>query len=176
MGSRPRTGSSTVNHRSRLLVPRRHIPRRGAGDRLIVASPCDGIRLPKPEPKRVEPLATEKVEALIEAMPARYRALVMLAAGTGLRQGEAFAVEVEAIDFLPRMLRVDRQLVLLPGGELYTAPPKTPVSSGRCRSPRSSSTRWRPTWRCSPPLGWRSWMQHASRTQSGDQRRWCSPP
>jgi hypothetical protein len=59
------------------------------GDRLIVASPCDGIRLPKPEPKRVEPLATEKVEALIEAMPARYRALVMLAAapGRGLRGG-----------------------------------------------------------------------------------------
>jgi hypothetical protein len=58
-------------------------------DRLIVASPCDGIRLPRPEPKRVEPLATEKVEALIEAMPARYRALVMLAAapGRGLRGG-----------------------------------------------------------------------------------------
>jgi hypothetical protein len=33
-------------------------------DRLIVASPCDGIRLPKPEPKRVKPLATERVEAL----------------------------------------------------------------------------------------------------------------
>jgi integrase len=58
-------------------------------DRLIVASPCVGIRLPKPEPKRVEPLATEKVEALIDAMPERYRALVILAAGTGLRQGEA---------------------------------------------------------------------------------------
>jgi hypothetical protein len=28
-------------------------------DRLIVTSPCVGIRLPKPEPKRVEPLATE---------------------------------------------------------------------------------------------------------------------
>jgi integrase len=146
-------------------------------DRLLVISPCVDVRLPKPEPKRVEPLATEKVEALIEAMPARYRALVMVAAGTGLRQGEAFAVEVEAIDFLRRMLRVDRQLVLLPGREPYTAPPKTPASyPGRCRSPRSSSTRWRPTWRCSPPLGWRSWMRHASRTRSGDQRRWCSPP
>jgi integrase len=96
-------------------------------DRLIVASPCIGIRLPKPEPKRVEPLATEKVEALIDAMPARYRALVVLAAGTGLRQGEAFAVEVEAIDWLRRTLRVDRQLVLLPGGEPYIAPPKTPA-------------------------------------------------
>jgi site-specific recombinase XerD len=81
-------------------------------DRIIVASPCVDIRLPKLEPKRVEPLATEKVEALIEAMPSRYRALVVLAAGTGLR----------------RTLRVDRQLVLLPGGEPYIAPPKTPAS------------------------------------------------
>jgi integrase len=97
-------------------------------DRLIGASPCVSIRLPKPEPKRVEPLATEKVEALIEAMPSRYRALVVLAAGTGLHQGEAFAVEVEAVDWLRRTLRVDRQLVLLPGGEPYITPPKTPAS------------------------------------------------
>jgi hypothetical protein len=97
-------------------------------DRIIVASPCVDIRLPKLEPKRVEPLATKKVEALIEAMPSRYRALVVLAAGTGLRQGEAFAVEVEAVDWLRRTLRVDRQLVLLPGGEPYIAPPKTPAS------------------------------------------------
>jgi integrase len=61
-------------------------------------------------------------------MPERYRALVVLAAGTGLRQGEAFAVEVEAVDWLRRTLRVDRQLVLLPGGEPYIAPPKTPAS------------------------------------------------
>jgi hypothetical protein len=43
-------------------------------DRLIVASPCVGIRLPKPEPKRVEPLATEKVEALIDALAAHLAA------------------------------------------------------------------------------------------------------
>jgi integrase len=97
-------------------------------DRLIVTSPCVGIRLPKPEPKRIEPLATEKVEALIEEMPARHRALIVLAAGTGLRQGEAFAVEVGAIDFLRRTLRVDQQLVLLPGGGPYVAAPKTPAS------------------------------------------------
>lgn len=29
-------------------------------DRLIVASPCVDIRLPNPEPKRVDPLATER--------------------------------------------------------------------------------------------------------------------
>jgi integrase len=97
-------------------------------DRLIPTTPCVDIRVPKPEPKRVEPLATERVEALIAAMPERFRALVMLAAGTGLRQGEAFGVEVEAIDFLRRLLRVQQQLVVMPGKPPYLAPPKTPAS------------------------------------------------
>jgi integrase len=97
-------------------------------DRLVVATPCVDVRLPRPEPKRVEPLATERVEALIEAMPERYRALVVLATGTGLRHGEALGLEVETIDFLRRMLRVRQQLVTMPGRPPYLAPPKTPSS------------------------------------------------
>jgi integrase len=84
--------------------------------------------VPKPEPKRVEPLATERVEALIDAMPERYRALVVLAAGTGLRQGECFGVELETVDFLRRTLEVRQQLVTMPGKPPYLAPPKTPTS------------------------------------------------
>jgi integrase len=97
-------------------------------DRLITTSPCVSIRVPKPTPKRVEPLATEQVEALIAAMPERYRALVILAAGTGVRQGEAFGVELEAVDFLRRTLEVRSQLVTMPGSAPYLAPPKTPSS------------------------------------------------
>jgi integrase len=97
-------------------------------DRLLVSSPCVDVRLPKPAPKRVEPLATERVEALIVAMPERYQALVVLAAGTGLRQGEAFGLEVEAIDFLRRTLEVRQQLVTMPGLAPYLAHPKTPAS------------------------------------------------
>jgi integrase len=97
-------------------------------DRLLVSSPCVDVRLPKPAPKRVEPLATERVEPLIAVMPERYRALVVLAAGTGLRQGEAFGLEVEAIDFLRRTLQVRQQLVTMPGLAPYLAQPKTPAS------------------------------------------------
>jgi integrase len=97
-------------------------------DRLIVASPCVDVRLPRPEPKRVEPLATERVEALIAAMPERYRALVVLAAGTGLRHGEALGLELDAVDFLRRTLWVRQQLVTMPGQPPYLAPPKTPAS------------------------------------------------
>jgi integrase len=105
-------------------------------DRLIVATPCVDVRLPKREPKRVEPLATERVEALIAAIPDRYRALVVLAAGTGLRQGEAFGLEVTAVDWLRRTLDVRQQLVLMPGGAPYVAPLKTPASYRTVPLPR----------------------------------------
>jgi integrase len=105
-------------------------------DRRIPVTPCVDVRLPKRQPKRIEPLATERVEALIAAMPERYGALVVLAAGTGLRQGEAFGVEVEAVDWLRRTLEVRQQLVLMPGREPYIAPLKTPASYRTVPLPR----------------------------------------
>ena len=97
-------------------------------DRLLAVSPRVDVRRPRPEPKRVEPLATDRVAALIAAMPDRYRALVVVAAGTGLRHGEALGLEVETVDFLRRTLGVRQQLVTMPGRPPYPAPPKTPSS------------------------------------------------
>jgi integrase len=93
-----------------------------------VASPCVGTRLPRVHRQRVEPLPVEAVLALTEAVPERYRALVTLAAGTGLRQGEAFGLTVDRIDFLRRQLKIDRQLVTMPDRAPYLAPPKTQAS------------------------------------------------
>ena len=84
------------------------------GDRLITASPCVRINLPKHERGEVVPLAVDAVEALAAAMPPRCRALVVFAAGTGLRQGECFGLSVDRVDFLRRQVRVDRQLVGVP--------------------------------------------------------------
>lgn len=55
-------------------------------DGVIRVNPCEGVKLPEKRSKLVipHPLA---VQALIEAAPARYRALVRLAASSGLRQG-----------------------------------------------------------------------------------------
>jgi integrase len=95
-------------------------------DRVIATSPCTGVKLPEITRERVVPLELVEVAALADAMPARYRALVTLGAGTGLRQGEAFGLTVDRIDFLRRTLTVDRQLVLLPDPHL--AAPKTKAS------------------------------------------------
>ena len=86
--------------------------RAAVADRIIAASPAVAIKRPKPEVVEIEPLATEIVEALVANISERYRALVILAAGTGLRQGECFGLTVDRVDFLRRQLRVDRQLLL----------------------------------------------------------------
>jgi integrase len=98
-----------------------------AADRLIATSPCTGIKLPRRERRQVVPLETNHVRALADAVPERYRALVVLAASTGVRQGEAFAVSTDTVDFLRRTLTVDRQ-VLHVGGEPFVGPPKTEAS------------------------------------------------
>jgi integrase len=84
--------------------------------------------LPKAETRRVTPLATEQILSLTDAMPADLRALVTLAAGSGMRQGECFGLTVDRVDFLRRLVIVDRQLVTVPGREPFMAPPKTRAS------------------------------------------------
>ena len=45
-------------------------------------------------------------------VPMRYRALIVVAAGCGLRQGEAFGLRVQDVDFLRRELHVRQQIRL----------------------------------------------------------------
>ncbi len=97
-------------------------------DRLIAASPCVGVRLPEKDlASMLEVLTSEQVHALAGAIPARYRNLVLSGAGTGLRPGELFGLALDRFDFLRRTLRVDQQLVRVPGG-VALAPLKTKAS------------------------------------------------
>ena len=95
------------------------------GDRLIAASPCIGITLPKGNDAEVVPLSVSEVEAMAAAVPDRYRALIVFAAGMGLRQGECFGLTVDRVDFLRREVRVDRQLVATLRGVPEFGPPKS---------------------------------------------------
>ncbi|MEQ6901775.1 tyrosine-type recombinase/integrase [Nocardioides sp. YIM 152588] len=82
-------------------------------DRRIVANPCEGTRLPRAERRRVMPLTTAQVEALREAVPPEFRSLVVLAAGTGMRQGEIFGLTRDRLRLLGAnpVVVVDRQLL-----------------------------------------------------------------
>jgi integrase len=105
-------------------------------DRKVASSPCEGIKLPKVEPRQIVPFTTKAVRALGAAVPPRYEALVLLAAGTGLRQAEAFGLTVDLVDFMRRTLKVDRQLVLLARQEPQHGPPKTRPATGPSHSPK----------------------------------------
>jgi integrase len=95
------------------------------GDRLMAASPCIRIALPKRVDIEVEPLSVSDVESLAAAVPDRYRALIVFAAGMGLRQGERFGLTVDRVDFLRGQVRVDRQLISARAGVPEFGPPKS---------------------------------------------------
>ena len=100
--------------------------------RLIAESPTDGITLPRDDRNAASlvPLTAEQVNALAEAVPEHYRALVLTSAGLGLRQGEACGLTVDRIDFLRQRVRIDCQLVSPPGaGAVTFGPPKTSSSN-----------------------------------------------
>ncbi|NAZ80588.1 tyrosine-type recombinase/integrase [Kineococcus sp. R8] len=105
-------------------------------DRRVVANPCTGTRLPKVTSSQVIPPTTEEVRRLEEAIAPRWRALVTLAAGTGMRHGECLGLTVDRVDFLRRRLVVDRQLVTVPGRDPFLAPPKTAASVRTIPLPR----------------------------------------
>ena len=81
------------------------------------------VRPPKAPAGRVQPWTGEQVGAVRAAMPARYAALADVGAGLGLRQGEAFGLAVDDVNFLHRVVHVRRQ-VRITGTALCFAPPK----------------------------------------------------
>jgi integrase len=101
---------------------------RAVSDELIGRTPCRGIELPEAIRKDVTPLESEEVLALAEAMPARYAALVITAAGTGMRWSELAGLTVDRVNFLHRTIKVDRQLARTPNGGDIFIPPKTKAS------------------------------------------------
>lgn len=107
-------------------------------DRKLAETPCVGIRLPDVAKPRVAPLTTEQVDALEDAMPPELRALVVLAAGTGMRQGEVLGLTRDRLRLLGKNpeVTVDRQLVTRPGGETAFGPTKTRASNRVIPLPR----------------------------------------
>jgi integrase len=93
-------------------------------DRLIATSPIGRLSLPRTERERVIPLTVDEVRALADAMPHRFRAMVIAQAGLGLRVGELLALRLSDVDFLRRTVRIERQS--FPDGSV--GEPKTPRS------------------------------------------------
>ncbi|WP_309115956.1 site-specific integrase [Saccharothrix sp.] len=103
--------------------------KRAVTDQLIAANPCVDIVLPElPEGEYDLPTA-DQVSLLADNIDNAYRAAIHLAAGCGTRAGELFGLELDAVDFLRRVVHIRQQLVMSPtSGRPYLAPLKTRTS------------------------------------------------
>ncbi|MBB4907260.1 tyrosine-type recombinase/integrase [Actinophytocola algeriensis] len=94
-------------------------------DERIRKNPCNASSVQKPQipARKVVLWPAERVHAVREAMNPRYRLTVVLGAGLGLRQGEAFGLAVDDVDFDDETVHVVRQVKLV-GGKPCFGPPK----------------------------------------------------
>ncbi len=109
--------------------------RSAVADRLIPVTPFQAIDLPRVQTADVRPVELADVRRLVEAAPPQLRALVVLAAGTGLRSGELLGLTTDQLDFLRREVRVEHQLIYVPGKPPFLGPPKTPESARTVPAP-----------------------------------------
>lgn len=107
-------------------------------DRLIGHNPCEGVRLPRNR-KRDDAdqfLGREEFAQLLPEIPDRYRALVALSAGTGLRWGECLGLRWEAVDLDEGVRQVLRVATEVNGFVLIKPYPKS--KAGRREVPLPS--------------------------------------
>ena len=98
-------------------------------DRVIAVNPTEGVRPPAARKAEVYIPGLAVVQGVRAALPPRYRGVIDVVLGAGLRQGEVFGLDVAAVDFLRcRALTVRQQLVSLSPEPLYLGPPKTAES------------------------------------------------
>lgn len=94
-------------------------------DGYLARNPCGAasVRPPAVSAGRVVPWLPSQVRAVREALPERYRAMVDVGAGCGLRQGEIVGLAVDTVHFDSGTLRVVNQVKLIRGTAVF-APPK----------------------------------------------------
>lgn len=102
--------------------------RNAVRDRLIAFNPCEDVRLPKRRRKDTDERTITRdqfINQLMPHIPDRYRALVALAGGTGLRWGECVGLRWDAVDLGNQSLNVVRVAVEVAGNVTIKAYPKS---------------------------------------------------
>lgn len=79
-------------------------------DLVLPRTPCVKIKLPAVEHVTITQLLVDTAWRLITGISERYRALVALGAGTGVRISEGLGLTNDRVDWLRREVTVDRQL------------------------------------------------------------------
>ncbi len=84
-------------------------------DERIVKNPCSAasVRQPRLVQRKVVPWTNDQVSAVRATLAARYRPMLDLCAGCGLRQGEVFGIALDDLDFDARWVHIQRQVKLV---------------------------------------------------------------
>jgi integrase len=127
-------GTATVAKAYRLL---RAIMNTALDDGLITRNPCriKGAGDDKSPERPV--LTVEEVYAVADAIPVRYRSLVLLAAFSSLRFGELAALQRRDIDLEERVVRVWRTQGEMGAGTLFVKGPKSEAGKRPVAFPES---------------------------------------
>ncbi|MGA4541332.1 tyrosine-type recombinase/integrase [Uniformispora flossi] len=93
-------------------------------DGVVTKNPCRSkvVKPPTLSRRKAQPWPVADVLAVTEALPERYRSLPVEAFGCGLRQGEAFGLAVDDVDFLRREMHVRRQVKIVEGKLVFALP------------------------------------------------------
>lgn len=105
-------------------------------DKRILENPCHAksVTRPRAEQKKIEVWSHERARAVRAALPDRYRIVVPVGAGCGLRQGEVFGLSPDDLDREAEEINIVRQIRIVENKPVF-APPKR----GKTRSVPLSS-------------------------------------
>lgn len=84
-------------------------------NRILASSPCKAVKIPRPKTPPVAPISADTVHAIADCIGPRMRNLILVAAGTGLRQGELFGLRLSHVDFDNLTIRIDQQIQIHDG-------------------------------------------------------------
>ncbi|BCJ51245.1 hypothetical protein Asp14428_27200 [Actinoplanes sp. NBRC 14428] len=105
-------GKLAASTRSVVFTHLRSILGAAVDDERIAKNPCSArsVKQPRPIERRVVPWTLEQVQEIRSHLPVRYRPVVDLGAGCGMRQGEILALAEDDIDLAGGWLHVTHQI------------------------------------------------------------------
>lgn len=120
-----------LNYQAQLCAQLSQILDYAVREKLVPANPCKDKSLTRPRQvsRKIVPWPRERLDAIEAHLDERYRIVVRLGVGLGLRIGEMLALDVaEDLDMATRLLHVQRQVRRLnptddkPGGLVFSPP------------------------------------------------------
>jgi integrase len=117
----------------------------------IATNPATGVEVARPRTSEPRTLSGEELDRLVDAMPERYRAFVLVAAYSSLRWSELVALRAHRCDLVRDVIRVEEKIT--ESGHLIQGEPKTERSRRAVTLPHSITLELAEHMRLYPPAG-----------------------